>query len=69
MKAWNNCDTGAHEWSVIWSSATGSPSVETFAAMPRPPFVHSIATSSIQCGRCQRSIACSRAACVVVATR
>ena len=29
---------------------------------------HSTFTSSIQCGRCQRSIACSRAAFVVVAT-
>ena len=50
-------------------SATGAPATPTFAVMRPPSCANDISTSSIQCGRCQRSIAWSRAAFVVVPTR
>ena len=50
------------------SSRAGEPSASTFAVSRPLSRLHSTFTSSIQCGRCQRSIACSRAAFVVVAT-
>ncbi len=46
-----------------------SPADAARAVIRRPSRSNSSLTSSIQCGRCQRSIACSRAARVVVATR
>ena len=50
-------------------STASEPSARTRAVVrPGCERSNSIATSSIQCGRCQRSIACARAALVVVAT-
>ena len=50
------------------SSSAGAPPASTFAASFPAARAKSTFTSSIQCGRCQRSIAWARASFVVVAT-
>ena len=54
---------------VIVSSRAGDPSTPTFAVIRPSSRTSSTAMSSGQCGRCQRSIACSRAAFVLVPRR